>query len=57
MGKTTIGTRLAALLGFQFFDLDDEIENFFSLSVERLQEKFLTIYSFREEASKALKDL
>ena len=48
---------LAPLLGFQFFDLDDEIENFFSISIERLQEKFLTIYSFREEASKALKDL
>ena len=57
MGKTTIGTRLATLLDCQFFDLDDEIENFFSLSIERLQEKFLTIYSFREEASKALKDL
>ena len=57
MGKTTIGTRLATLFGFQFFDLDDEIENFFSISNERLQEKFLTIYSYREEASKALKDL
>jgi shikimate kinase len=57
MGKTTIGTRLATLLGFQFFDLDDEIENFFSISTERLQEKFLTIYSCWEEASKALKDL
>ena len=57
MGKTTIGTRLATLLGVQFFDLDDEIENFFSISTERLQEKFLTIYSYREEASKALKDL
>ena len=57
MGKTTIGTRLATLFGFQFFDLDDEIESFFSLSSERLQEKFLTIYSFREESSKALKYL
>ena len=47
VGKTTIGTRLATLFGFQFFDLDDEIESFFSLSIERLQEKFLTIYSFR----------
>ena len=57
VGKTIIGMRLATLLDCQFFDLDDEIENFFSLSIERLQEKFLTIYSFREEASKALKDL
>jgi len=57
VGKTTIGMRLATLLGCQFFDLDDEIENFFSISTERLQEKFLTIYSFREESSKALKYL
>jgi len=57
VGKTTVGTRLATLLGYQFFDLDDEIENFFSLSIERLQHKFLTMNSFRKEASKALRDL
>ena len=27
VGKTTIGTRLATLFGFQFFGLDDEIES------------------------------
>ena len=37
-----------------FFDLDCEIEAFFGESIERLQNKFLTIYSFRLEASKAL---
>lgn len=57
VGKSTVGTKLAALLGCQFFDLDDEIESFFSTPIERLQEKFLTIYSFRQEASKALKNL
>ena len=57
VGKTTVGTKLAALLGCPFFDLDDEIESFFSTPIERLQEKFLTIYSFRQEASKALKNL
>lgn len=37
-----------------FFDLDLEIEAFFGVSIERLQKRFLTIYSFRVEASKAL---
>lgn len=37
-----------------FFDLEIEIEAFFGESIERLQKRFLTIYSFRLEASKAL---
>lgn len=57
VGKTTVGTKLAALLGCPFFDLDHEIESFFSMPLERLQDKFLTMYSFRQEASKALKHL
>lgn len=54
VGKTIIGAKLAALLNCSFFDLDDEIEKFFSMPIEFLQDKFSTMYSFREEASKAL---
>ncbi len=57
VGKTTIGAKLAALLGCPFFDLDYEIESFFSMPIEQFQAKFLTMYSFRQEASKALKNL
>ena len=57
VGKTTIGKKLATLLCCSFFDLDAEIESFFSMPVERLQDKFLTMYSFRKETSKALKQL
>ena len=57
VGKTTVGKKLAALLGCPFFDLDNEIESFFSTPIECLQDKFLTMYSFRQEASKALKHL
>ena len=57
VGKTTIGVKLAALMNCPFFDLDMEIENYFGTSIERLQNKFLTMYSFRQEASKALKHL
>ena len=57
VGKTTVGIKLAALLGYPFFDLDNEIESFFSMPIEHLQDKFLTMYSFRQEASKALQHL
>jgi len=57
VGKITIGAKLANLFGCQFFDLDREIERFFGTSVERLQKRYLTPYSFRIEASKALKEI
>lgn len=54
VGKTTIGKKMGELLGVRFFDLDIEIESFFETSIERLQNRFLTIHSFRNEAAKAL---
>jgi len=57
VGKTVVGMKLAELLGYQFFDLDDEIEAYFSMPIEKLQDKFLNMNSFRNEASKALSHL
>jgi shikimate kinase len=57
VGKTTIGGKIAEFLGIKFFDLDQEIETFFGTSIERLHNRFLTVYSFREEAAKALAHL
>ncbi len=57
VGKTTIGRKIAEIIGIKFFDLDQEIERFFDTSIERLQNRFLTIHSFRDEAAKALKNL
>lgn len=54
VGKTTIGKKIGELLGVGFFDLDNEVEIFFETSIERLQNKFLTLHSFRNEAAKAL---
>lgn len=54
VGKTTIGRMLADLLGVGFFDLDQEIERFFGTSIERLQNKFLTMHSYRDAAAEAL---
>src|ERR1700747_756408 len=54
VGKTTIGAKFADLLGYQFFDLDHEIESFFETPIERLRNRYLTMYSFRADASQAL---
>ena len=54
IGKTTIIAILASRLGYGFFDLDEEVERFFGTSLERLQNKFLTMHSYRNEAAKAL---
>ena len=54
VGKTTIGKKMGDLLGVKFFDLDNEIESFFETSIERLQDRFLTTHSFRNESAKAL---
>jgi len=48
---------VADKLNCLFFDQDVEIEKFFGLPIERLQDKFLTQYSFRQHAAKALKYL
>lgn len=54
VGKSTIGKKLGELLGISFYDLDFEVESFFETSIERLQNKFLSIHSFRDEAAKVL---
>lgn len=54
VGKTTIGGEVANLMGLAFFDLDHETETFFGTSIERLQIRFLTSHSYRNEAAKAL---
>jgi len=57
VGKTTIGRRLAEIVGVRFFDLDHEIEVFHGMSIQRLQSKFITMHSYRNEAAKALAHL
>lgn len=54
VGKTTIGRRAADLMCLTFFDLDHEVETFFNATIERLRARFLTPYSYRNEAAKAL---
>lgn len=55
IGKTTVGAKLAALLGYRFFDLDAEVERFYNMPIERLQKRYLTIHEFRRAAAQAFK--
>lgn len=57
VGKTTIGTELAALLRVPFYDLDKVVEEFFGKPLARLQNEFLTTHSYRKVAVQALTDL
>lgn len=54
VGKTAIGAELANLLDYRFFDFDEEVERFFGIPIEHLQERFEHMELFRQEASKAL---
>jgi shikimate kinase len=54
VGTTTIGRILADRRGCPFFDLDEEVERHFGLSIERLQARFLTGYSYRKECAAVL---
>jgi shikimate kinase len=54
VGKTAIGIELAKLLSYRFFDFDEEVEKYYGIPIEHLQEKYLTMDLFRQKASIAL---
>ena len=54
VGTTTIGGILAERRGCSFFDLDHEVERHFGTSIERLQGRFLSSYSYRKECAVVL---
>jgi len=54
VGTTTVGRLLAGRRGWPFFDLDEEIERHFGTSIERLQARLLTGYSYRKECAVVL---
>jgi len=51
VGKTTIGKLLANKVGFKFYDLDIEVQNYYNKPIERIQDECLTMNGYREKAS------
>ena len=51
VGKTTIGKMLADKIGFSFFDLDEEIQNYYNKTIERIQDECFTMNDYRVKAS------
>ncbi len=51
VGKTTIGKTLAEKIGYSFYDLDEEIQNYYQKPIERIQDECLTMNGYREKAS------
>lgn len=57
VGKTTIGKMLAEKIGFSFFDLDEEIQNYYKKPIERIQDECLSMNEYREKGSIVLDKL
>lgn len=57
VGKTTIGKMLAEKIGYSFFDLDEEIQNYYKKPIERIQNECFSINEYREKASIVLDKL
>lgn len=57
VGKTTIGKMLAEKISYSFFDLDEEIQNYYEQPIERIQDECLTMDGYREKASIVLDKL
>lgn len=57
VGKSSIGRQLAHDTGFQFFDLDVEIEKYYGKPISRLKADILGEYSWRLKNSPVLKKI
>ena len=57
VGKSTSGKLLAELLGYNFFDLDIEIEKFYKMPIERLRNSCNSMHGFRLKNSIVLDSL
>jgi len=57
VGKSAIGKQLGKKRKVDFIDFDEKVQNHFSLSIERIKNKYLSENSFRKAASVVLKEI
>jgi shikimate kinase len=57
IGKTTVGKLLADKIDYSFYDLDEEIQDYYEKPIERIQDECLTMNGYREKASVVLDKL
>ena len=57
IGKTTIGKLLSDKIDYSFYDLDEEIQDYYKKPIERIQDECLTMNGYREKASVVLDKL
>jgi shikimate kinase len=54
VGTTTIGRMLAEKLGFSFFDVDEMVQEYYQMPIERIQDECFSMNEFRRKASVVL---
>ena len=54
VGKSTVGKMLAESINFTFFDLDIEIQNYYNMPIERIQDECVSMFEYRDKASEVL---
>lgn len=57
VGKTTVGKKVAVELGYNFFDLDEEVEKYYGRAISYLQKESIGLEKFRAKVAVVLQEI